>query len=150
MSIGHFMKGQLMKLGMITVCVATDEGGVAGTSVDPPTGSGEHPSAAAETESDYTNFIKKIKATSVPVALRKHVVVDDNNLFDRTIVEFCCEDTSLMGMRTAHSKGCRVIRITKDVDGRSDLGVYLSAKGCTSRRALLYSSIPCTGGTTWN
>jgi hypothetical protein len=64
-------------------------------------------------------------------------------------VEFCCGPNSRIGLRTKHSEGCRVIRITEDLDANSHDGFALAAKGCTNARALLYASIPCTGGSSW-
>ena len=95
------------------------------------------------------NMIRSLKSSRIPVGLRGFVSEDSNVVPDRVIIEFCCSLRSKIGMRNRSSEGCRVIRITEELDAQSYSGFYLAAKGCTMKRAMLYSSMPCTGGSTW-
>ena len=68
----------------------------------------------------------------------------------RVIVEFCCSEDSRLGRYAEHhSLPCKIIRITEAIDANSPEGISLALNGCRRRHALLWSSIPCTGGTVW-
>jgi hypothetical protein len=92
-------------------------------------------------------FVSEIRQRRIPTRLLQ--CISQAGGHDRTIVEFCCEDTSIIGMVTAASSGCRTIRITESVDGCSCDGMYLASKGCIAGNTLLFASIPCTGGSPW-
>ncbi len=93
-------------------------------------------------------FIHAIRSTNI---LPQHqCLISSNGPTDRTIVEFCCGPNSRLGRPYECSKGCRVIRITEDIDANSVQGKFLSAKGVCSKRGLLFGSIPCTGGCPFN
>ena len=42
-----------------------------------------------------------------------------------------------------------MIRITSDINATSNVGRHFAIKGCISRHALIFASIPCTGGCPW-
>ena len=69
----------------------------------------------------------------------------------RTIVEFCCEPDSLMGQPTEASCGCLVVRLTADDDMTSQSGMAKakSAIRLAGSSVMLWGSLPCTGGCTW-
>lgn len=102
-----------------------------------------------QTHSINNEFLDLVKKTPISNDLNTYVPLDPDGKYNRTLIEFCCGSDSLLGQRTKQSKGCRVIRITEDVDGSSAAAAYLSATGCVSGKALLFVSIPCIGGTGW-
>ena len=122
-------------------CEDHDHGAVEATTVDATPG--------IESPCVLNRLIKNLKSTRIPVGLKNYISEDKDCPADRVIVEYCCSLDSRIGMRNRHSAGCRVIRITEDLDANSYAGFTLAAKGCTMRRALLYSAIPCTGGSSW-
>jgi hypothetical protein len=69
--------------------------------------------------------------------------------FDRVIVEWCCGHDSLLGRTSQYSQGCKVIRLTLDDDLRTLDGLHKAlgiAKQCPQDRTLLWSAMPCAGG----
>ena len=94
-------------------------------------------------------LIRNLKSTRIPVGMRSFISEDKDQPSDRVIVEYCCSLESRIGMRNRHSAGCKVMRITEELDASSYAGFTLAAKGCTMKKALLYSAIPCTGGSSW-
>ena len=68
---------------------------------------------------------------------------------NRTLVECCCGEDSLLGVCTESSRGCKVYRITEKVDMTKPEVV----KGCDSLlrdgTCALWFSCPCTGGPAW-
>ncbi len=95
-------------------------------------------------------LIGKIKNARIPLMFKDLIVEPTGVRPDRAIIEFCCGPNSVIGQRTSASKGCRVYRITEGIDANSEEGFFLAAKGCTFNKALLFSSIPCTGGSSWS
>ena len=76
--------------------------------------------------------------------------------YDRVIIEFCCGENSRIGQPTKHSKGCKVIRITKEHDLTTKSGLEFTVKAIkgelkkiSGKRITLWVSIPCTGGSPW-
>jgi hypothetical protein len=72
--------------------------------------------------------------------------------FDRVIIEWCCEHDSMMGKSSKHSSGCKVIRLTIDDDLRTSEGLRKAiqiVQNCPRGRTLLWSSMPCAGGSPW-
>ncbi len=70
----------------------------------------------------------------------------------RLFVEFCCGPNSLLGQATPASVGCEVVRCTVDHDMTTQRGYRHALEAIRRyhpRQVLLWSSIPCTGGSTW-
>ena len=69
----------------------------------------------------------------------------------RTILEYCCGPHSHMGRRTPHSEGCKVIRLTEQLDMTTAAGLEyaLAQADEAGDHCHLWSSIPCTGGSPW-
>ena len=104
----------------------------------------------AESDDERTDgFMKRLRATNIPARLLCHVSCDEGGVYNRTIIEYCTSEESRIGRRTKWSQGCRVIRITESLNANSEDGKWLAAKGCASKKSLLFSSIPCTGGSPW-
>ena len=82
--------------------------------------------------------------TLPPQAVARHAEVD------RTIVEFCCSNDSLIGQPEYLLDGCTVIRLTEKDEVTTEKGLQKAKLAVTQNRALLWASIPCTGGSpTW-
>ena len=66
----------------------------------------------------------------------------------RIVVEFCCSPDSLLGESRPWSDDARVVRITEEVDVRAKPTEELIARELKAggSSALLWASIPCTGG----
>ena len=56
---------------------------------------------------------------------------------------------SLLQKHTKHSRGCRVVPITKDDDFASEAGMQKCISAITGPADTLWFSAPCTGGSTW-
>ena len=70
-------------------------------------------------------------------------------VIDRRICEWCCGPQSRIGSHKAAKTNCSVTRITEAEDATTDKGLSL-ARGCVQLpRCLLFSSMPCTGGSPW-
>ena len=67
----------------------------------------------------------------------------------RRIVEFCCSGDSLIGSRAP--PGCEVIRLTADDDLTTPGGLAkaMDAVSAPGIPVLLFGSLPCTGGSTY-
>ena len=80
---------------------------------------------------------------------------------NRVIVEFCCAEDSKLGEKRNASKGCYTIRVTEKDDATKQSTIKRLCKdlrpllcdegGCTaqSRPLLIWASLPCTGGCSW-
>ena len=80
---------------------------------------------------------------------------------NRVIVEFCCAEDSKLGEKRNASKGCYTIRVTEKDDATKqstikrlckDLRHLLCDDGgyeAQSRPLLIWASLPCTGGCSW-
>jgi len=68
---------------------------------------------------------------------------------NRTIVEFCCGNDSLIGQPGRYTAGCKVIRCTIEHDVLTPEGERRAIRGASHPGSLVWSSIPCTGGSTW-
>ena len=68
---------------------------------------------------------------------------------NRTLIECCCGEDTLLGKRTESSRGCKVYRITEKVDMTKPEVV----RGCDlllrDGTCALWLSCPCTGGSAW-
>ena len=68
----------------------------------------------------------------------------------RTLVEFCCSEQSMLGQLCEHEfPDCKCIRITENDDATSAGGMAKARSGNTRAPALLWGSLPCTGGSLW-
>ena len=68
---------------------------------------------------------------------------------DRTLIEFCCGPSSLLGVETKHSRGCKVVRLTEEEDVTAPRGISVALEAIAGPCTLLWGSIPCTGGCPW-
>ena len=68
----------------------------------------------------------------------------------RTMIEFCCGPDSLLGQLTKSSMNCEVVRLTKEEDVTTPHGFSLATQAINGPCALLWGSIPCTGGCPWH
>jgi hypothetical protein len=69
--------------------------------------------------------------------------------FDRVSIEWCCGRNSKLGQPSTYSTGCKAIRLTIDDDLRAVEGLenaFEIAKQCPRGKTLLWSSMPCAGG----
>ena len=69
----------------------------------------------------------------------------------RTLIEYCCDADSMLGRKAPSD--CEVIRITEEQDltKREEMWkVYVTIRQGVPGKVLLWSSIPCTGGSQWN
>ena len=70
----------------------------------------------------------------------------------RLLVEYCCSHDSLLGDKTEIAEGCTVLRLTEREDMTSESGMRYalrSMKRFRPARVMVWSSIPCTGGSAW-
>ena len=70
---------------------------------------------------------------------------------ERILLEYCCGEDSRLGRRSSWSKGCHVVRLTKENDMSTPAGLKFAlaaARGARrdGKRVDLWGSIPCTGG----
>ncbi len=72
---------------------------------------------------------------------------------NRLLIEICCDKNSRLGQQTEASDGCQVLRITEEDDFTTQECVekIKNAIQCwgDTKSILVWSSIPCTGGSTW-
>ena len=80
---------------------------------------------------------------------RRRMVVCQRECFPRTIIEFCCGPDSLIGRATPQSSGCYVLRLTQEEDVTSEIGWATAMEAVTGPNVLLWGSLPCTGGSSW-
>jgi hypothetical protein len=76
-------------------------------------------------------------------------VMAQTHEFDQVIIEWCCGHDSRLGRPSRYSQGCRVARLTIDDDFRTLDGLHKAleiAKRCPPDRTLLWSAMPCAGG----
>jgi hypothetical protein len=74
------------------------------------------------------------------------------NHYDRVIIEWCCGRDSMLGKSSKRSGGCKVVRLTIDDDLRASEGLQKAIQvlqNCPRGRTLLWSSMPCAGGSPW-
>ena len=67
----------------------------------------------------------------------------------RRILEWCCGPNSRIGDHRDAKNGCEVTRITEKEDGTTARGLSLAQSVVVKPRCLLFSSMPCTGGSPW-
>ncbi len=67
------------------------------------------------------------------------------------LLEYCAGEKSLLGQATENSKNCEVKRVTEKLDATSDAGHKFSLETVRQSKlpGFLWTSIPCTGGSTW-
>ncbi len=71
--------------------------------------------------------------------------IDNLNL--PIVIEFCCDQDSEIGKLT--SERCCVLRVDKDMDALNHRTMSNLLARIVPWRTLLWSSIPCTGGSPW-
>jgi hypothetical protein len=80
----------------------------------------------------------------------RRVSVQDH--FDRVIIEWCCGHDSMLGESSKRSSGCEVVRLTIDDDLRASEALQKAIQifqDCPRGQTLLWSSMPCAGGSPW-
>jgi hypothetical protein len=80
---------------------------------------------------------------------------EERGYYDRMILEYCCGEDSLMSTPRSYTKGCKFVRLTESIDMTTDEGLDYALKAlqdpvARDGKVLLWSAIPCTGGSTWN
>jgi hypothetical protein len=78
--------------------------------------------------------------------------VSQPDRYEVVIIEWCCGRDSMLGKPSTHSDGCKVVRLTIDDDLRTLEGLQKAMRivqDCPRGRTLLWSSMPCTGGSPW-
>jgi hypothetical protein len=82
----------------------------------------------------------------------RHRTVSQISHYDRVIIEWCCGHDSMLGRPSTHSDGRKVVRFTSDDDLRTMEGLQKALRivqDCPRGRILLWSSMPCAGGSPW-
>ena len=74
---------------------------------------------------------------------------DDPSLFPRTLIEWCCGESSVLSSPNENSAGCSCVRITDSIDARSQAAYELMKNALRQPNPHLWASIPCTGGCTY-
>jgi hypothetical protein len=77
------------------------------------------------------------------------IIQPNDDEINRDLIEICTSGDSVLGQITRHSKGCRVTRITQEIDFLSTAGLELSCKFITGPRCVVWFSLPCVGGCPW-
>jgi hypothetical protein len=70
----------------------------------------------------------------------------------RVLIEYCCEEDSQLGKKWPEARNREVLRLTASIDLTTKVGVDFVRKKIRqwpNANILLWSSIPCTGGPTW-
>ena len=86
---------------------------------------------------------------TIPKELRHFIQCDPDGGYDRTLIEFCCGASSLIRQRRPWTHGCRIVRITEELDARSMASFTLLSCVTQCKPCLWWISMPCTGGTPW-
>ena len=76
---------------------------------------------------------------------------------NRILVEFCCDEDSKLGQARHASRGCHVLRVTEQHDATNMSTIrklvrqihQLCDEGGGSKELLIWASLPCTGGCSW-
>ena len=76
---------------------------------------------------------------------------------NRILVEFCCDEDSKLGQVRHASRGCHVLRVTEQHDATKMSTIrklvrqihQLCDEGGGSKELLIWASLPCTGGCSW-
>ena len=111
------------------------------------------------------NDLNKLQLLNFPLPKPSQANATPAKASNRFLVEFCCsEDSKLSELRTA-SKGCHCIRVTEALDAtrpttlkyvieqittlaaRDEGGA--TTKATTKPKVVIFASLPCTGGCTW-
>ena len=100
-----------------------------------------------EVESEAT---ASAAATYIPQRFAPQVKEAKTHVY--TLIEYCAYLDSLLGDPTFHHGLCRTVCIDENVDGRSHKAMELCKLVCErdKRKVVLWGSLPCTGGCTWN
>jgi hypothetical protein len=113
----------------------------------PSSASGSHsPAAAARVAS---------KTSAAQPTLRSSAGTRKDDMCCRHIIEWCCSPDSLIGSEKFNNDktSCVTTRITEDIDGTSTEGLQYAKNKYNKMKVLptvIFASLPCTGGTTWN
>ena len=97
----------------------------------------------SESSDESTTTLQKASPAS------KHAKRDDEEIYNRVMVEGCTNPGSLLSEKTPWSKGCKVIPIDKDDDWCSIRTLDKCRESLSGRKSALWFSSPCTGGTSW-
>ena len=67
----------------------------------------------------------------------------------RGVTELCTSNDSALGRKTRFQKGCRVTRITREVDFTKSKGLNMACDSIRGPLDVLWVSLPCVGGCPW-
>ncbi len=99
-----------------------------------------------------TDVSVSASASNVHVPVRFTPYVNDvvNPMY--TLINFCCFENSRLCDRQFHLGRCRTVIITEELDACSHKAIDLVRYACrnSGRKVVLWGSLPCTGGCTWN
>ena len=70
----------------------------------------------------------------------------DDNVEWRGLIEICTSPDSVLGRKSRFQKGCRVTRITREVDFTKPQGVDLACDSIFGPHDVVWISLPCIGG----
>ena len=77
-----------------------------------------------------------------------------NRLTNRMMLEYCCGPESRLGHARFADRGCAVVRLTSDIDMRTDTGLQYAMDQVEGAhkdglQLSIWASLPCTAGTPW-
>ncbi len=106
-------------------------------------------------DSDVATAVPDLPKIILPRATEREQNKPENGPYDRLLIEFCCGEDSYMGTRATYNKGCKLIRLTEKDDMSTEKGLAKALKilddpTIKDGNILLWSAIPCTGGSAWN
>ena len=113
-----------------------------------------HGSPAAYTPQQQTHHQQHDRPSAAAANARHEPRSTDCNWI---LVEFCCEADSKLGQARHASSGCHVVRVTEEQDTTKMSTIsklvrqihQLCNEGGGSNELLIWASLPCTGGCSW-
>ena len=76
-------------------------------------------------------------------------VAPSDNTEWRGVTELCTSTDSALGRKTRFQKGCRVTRITREIDFTKSKGLDLACDSIRGPLDFVWVSLPCVGGCPW-
>ena len=103
--------------------------------------------------------ISQLTSLNFPLPKQQQALPATPSKDNRFLVEFCCSPDSKLSQARKASHGCHCIRVTEDLDATRPRTlkyvvdqITLAARdegGVTRPKVLIFASLPCTGGCTW-
>ena len=91
----------------------------------------------------------KVKAAGRTIGIIIKPTTKKTGYVKRNIVEFCCGQDSKISQSRYQRDGCTVTRLTLEDDVSTSQGLYRAIEAVRSENCLLWTSVPCTGGSPW-